>query len=149
MRTDIAQLRQQAKDAREYLEYAVDVYHSMGYEAPYHIYRTLDTLDTIEPQLYRGNNLGQLQLILWGAGSLIALAGAVFSIYQKASADKAEAEVERQKLDMINQGKLQPDALNTDKKDTIGDTLDKVRGVLLITVAIISIVSVTNLLKEH
>lgn len=148
MTTDMVQLRQRAKIAREYLEDTIAMYHSVGYEAPDHVYKTLESLDRIEPCLYRSNNFGQWQLLLGGGMLLASIVSGVVAIFERASADKAQAAVELQKMSMIERGILTEDSLNQ-AKDTIGGTLDKIRGILLIATTIVAIISISNLLKKH
>jgi len=158
MSVDLDKLRQMAGQAREYTNYAIDVYDHidsvlpllggtrMG--VPQHLYDTIQALDDVEPHLYNRNNLGQLQLLVVAGTLLTTVAGIVYSIYQKATADKAQAAVELQKLQMIQEGTLDKSDLTSTPKDTIGDTLDKIRSLLLIVVAIIAVVSITNVFKH-
>jgi hypothetical protein len=150
MRTDIIQLRQKASQARDFINYSIDVYNHIGLPVPQHIHETLQLLDTVEPYLYRGDTLGQIQFapLIWGGMALSALVTVVVGIYEKATSDKAQAALELEKLELIKQGVIPADSLDQTKKDTLGDTLDKIRSLLLISVAIIAVVSITNLFKH-
>jgi hypothetical protein len=150
MRTDVIQLRQKASEARDYINYSIDIYNYIGMEAPQHLYDMLNTLNTVEPYLYR-RTLGQIQfvpLLIRGIAAVSAIVGIIFTIHEKSVSDKAQAEVELQKLELIKQGVLPSDTIIGVKKDTLGDTLDKVRSILLISVVIVSIVSITKMFKH-
>jgi hypothetical protein len=149
---NVQEARQKAYESRLMLGYAAEVYEYLNVPVPSRIYDMLSDLDIIEPHLYQSGtrNLGfPIVGVAWAGAALVAGISYISAIWQKSSAEKAKAECELKKMDLVQQGILQPEDLKcgTDT-DGLTSILEKVRSIVIIAAGAAALVTVLGLFKK-